>query len=311
MMADELASAFSLLHALPFLLALQGAREEPVHPIPSAPALDPDKVELGRRLFAERRLSSSRRWSCADCHALETAGVDGKSHPFDLGSGRLDTPTIWNSALNFRQFWDGRAMSLEEQLEGPLHATGERALPWSAIVARLRSDPQYVAAFTKVYPEGIHRRTIKDALATFQRSLVTPGSRFDRYLLGDESAITEREKEGYRRFKSLKCITCHNGVNLGGNMFQVFGAFRDFYEERKLHKAADLGIFNRTRNKFDRHKFRVPGLRHTTRTAPYLHDGSVATLEEIVDLMARYQLGREISAEDRARIIEFLGALAP
>jgi len=207
------------------------------------------------------------------------------------------------------QFWDGRADSLEEQVEGPLLGAGEMGSSWPAAVEALQRDAGYARRFSASYPEGITRASVADAIAVFERSLTTTGSRFDRFLRGDLAALTDEELEGYRTFKAYGCVSCHQGVNVGGNLFQTFGVFGDYFADRGHEGPEDLGRYNVTKRPEDRHQFRVPSLRLAALTPPYFHDGSAATLEEAIRIMARYQLGREIDPRDEQRIVQFLKTL--
>jgi cytochrome c peroxidase len=285
--------------------------DEPLQPIPLLPALDEHKVALGKQLFYESRLSRDNSVSCAHCHDLSRGGVDQLPHAIGIGgaSGDVNTPTVFNSALNFVQFWDGRAATLEAQIDGPLHAPGEMDSNWPEVIAKLSQDATYVSAFTYLYAQGISDATIKDALATFERSLVTPNARFDQFLRGDVRALTSEEKAGYALFKDYGCVSCHQGVNIGGNMFQKFGIMADYFADRGGETPADLGRFNVTKNDSDRHNFKVPSLRNVALTAPYFHDGSAQTLEAAVRVMAKYQLGRAIPPHDVALIVRFLHTL--
>jgi cytochrome c peroxidase len=201
--------------------------------------------------------------------------------------GSINAPTVFNVGLNFRQFWDGRAATLEDQVDGPIHNAAEMGSSWPAIIATLSQDRALVDTFQRVYPNGVQSNNIKDALATFERSLLTPNCRFDQFLRGDTSALTAREKEGYRLFKSYGCASCHQGVGMGGNMFARLGVMNDYFTDRgtPLTKA-DMGRFNVTGRESDRHRFKVPGLRNVALTAPYFHDGSARTLEKAIEIMA-------------------------
>ncbi len=180
---------------------------------------------------------------------------------------------------------------------------------WAEVVTKLNKDAALAAEFKQIYPEGVHAKTIADALAVFQRSLVTPNARFDKHLRGDKNALTVEELKGYQLFKSYGCVACHQGVNVGGNMFQTFGVMGDYFSKRGNPTEADLGRFNVTKNEADKHAFKVPSLRNVALTAPYFHDGSAATLGDAVDVMFRYQLGRSAPAQDKELIIKFLHTL--
>jgi cytochrome c peroxidase len=283
-----------------------------VSPIPDKLELDARKVALGRRLFFDPRLSHDGSVACASCHRLDKAGQDGRRVAVGIGgqSGDLNTPTVLNSGFNFRQFWDGRAASLEEQVDGPIHNVREMASNWPEINARLSADADLLAEFKAIWPEGINDRNLRAAIAEFERSLYTPDSPFDRYLRGDRSALDARAQEGWHLFSSLGCIACHQGVNLGGNMFASLGIMGDFFADRgRAPSKADLGRFNVTGRSADRHMFKVPGLRNVALTGPYFHDGSVASLDEAVAVMARYQLGVRLAERERLALVAFLGSL--
>ena len=222
----------------------------------------------------------------------------------------INTLTVFNSANNFVLFWDGRAESLEDQLDSAMQSPRKMGLNWDGLISKLEKDSDYVNTFTQIYPQGITVKTVKDAIATFERSLVTPNSRFDQYLRGDTTAITDDEKHGYQLFKSYGCVACHQGMNVGGNMFQIFGVMSDYFADRGEITKADLGRFNVTGLNSDRHRFRVPSLRNVARTSPYFHDGSADTLEQAIMVMARYQLGRTIPVDDVNYIAMFLRTLS-
>lgn len=288
------------------------ATENPITPIPDTINLDKNKVELGRRLFHEKRLSRDNSISCASCHDLKLAGVDARpvAVGVDSQAGTVNSPTVLNSGFNFSQFWDGRATTLEEQAEGPVHNPIEMASNWPEVIQKLSRDPQYVRAFQAIWPDGITAAHIQNAIAEFERSLITPNSPFDRYLKGDLQALGAEARKGWDLFRNLGCVACHQGVNMGGNMYATLGVMGDFFAERgKPHVKSDLGRFNVTNREEDRNKFKVPTLRNIARTAPYFHDGSITQLGQAVDTMARYQLGVELSDADRAALVAFLTAL--
>ncbi len=286
-------------------------RSEPISPLPEPPLEPIAKVALGDRLFHDPRLSSDGTVACAGCHDLGKGGTDRRARSLGVGGavGSINAPTVFNAAFNFAQFWDGRAATLEAQVAGPLHDPAEMASNWTRVVASLQADPDYRRGFAAVYPDGITPDNVSDAIASFERTLVTPDAPFDRYLRGDREAIPPDAVEGYARFKSFGCTSCHQGVNVGGNLFQRFGAMGDYFADRGNVTRADLGRFNVTGREADRHVFKVPSLRNVAVTAPYFHDGSAQTLDEAVAVMGRYQLGREIEAEDRRLIVAFLRTL--
>jgi cytochrome c peroxidase len=285
--------------------------KESIEPIPQHLELDLRKVALGRKLFHETRLSHNNGISCASCHDLGTGGTDrGKSSiGFNGQVGPINAPTVLNSGFNFRQFWDGRAASLEEQVDGPVQGPIEMGSTWEEVIGKLKRSPEYVEAFRQIYSSDIQREHIKDAVAVFERSLYTPNSRFDRYLRNDSSALTAREQQGYRMFIALGCASCHQGVNLGGNIYQKLGVMAPYFTDRGHITKADFGRFNVTGEERDRYMFKVPTLRNIALTAPYFHDGYATTLNDAVRLMGKYQLGRNLSNEEIELIVEFLKTL--
>ena len=285
---------------------------EPIQPIAIDSNLDERKVRLGEALFNDPQLSKDNSISCASCHGLTTGGVDRLSHSIGINGavGSINAPTVFNSGANFKQFWDGRAETLEDQIDGPVQAAGEMGSSWPEVISKLSKSPDYVSSFEALYADGIQVRNIKDAIATFERSLSTPDSRFDQYLRGDSSALSDEEKQGYHIFKSYGCITCHQGINVGGNMFQTFGVMADYFADRGNITRADLGRFNVTEQEKDRYVFKVPSLRNVALTAPYFHDGTASDLQDAVRVMAKYQLGRQLSNEEVASLVSFLKTLS-
>lgn len=294
--------------AAPTAVADTNLSNEPIQPLPLPPVLDRRKVALGERLFHDPRLSRDQSVSCASCHNLKLGGADGKPRSVRPGGALtpVNTPSIFNVAFNFRLFWDGHAGSLEEHIQGPMEDTGT---DWQVVLQRLRQDASYVSAFSAAYADGLTVAAVQDALVTFERSLVTPNGRFDRYLRGDRNAITPEEKEGYRLFKAYGCAACHQGVNAGGNMYQKVGVIGDYFDKRRDLTPADLGRYNVTGLERDRHMFRVPSLRNVALTAPYLHDGRVKTLEDAVKGMSKFMLGRPIEPREIRLIVQFLHTL--
>jgi cytochrome c peroxidase len=279
--------------------------------LPPSPELDLRKVTLGQQLFHDPRLSKDDTVSCATCHGLGTGGVDNKARSIGVGGGvgGINTPTVFNSGLNFVQFWDGRAPTLEAQIEGPVNHPLEMASNWAQVTDKLKVDANYPTAFAAIYPNGINATTIKDAIATFERSLLTPNSRFDKFLRGETSALNEQEKKGYTLFQSYGCVSCHQGANLGGNMYEKMGLMGDYFADRGNVTEADKGRFNLTHDLANLHEFRVPSLRNVALTAPYFHDGNAKTLEEAIAVMTKYQLGRPMPEPDLAAIAAFLRSL--
>ena len=283
---------------------------QPVLPLPDVPEQPPLRVALGERLFHDTRFSADGTLSCSSCHDLKRGGVDGRKVSIGIGGaiGAINAPTVFNSGLSFVQFWDGRAASLEEQAAGPIHNPVELGSNWAEVLGRLRHDAELLARFKEAYGEGPNERNVVDALASFERTLITRNSRFDRYLAGDATALSAREAQGYRLFREYGCVSCHQGVLLGGNMYQKFGVLGDYFATRPQTQA-DLGRYNVTGRESDRHVFKVPSLRNVALTAPYFHDGSVTSLHQAVTTMGRYQLGRELDERDVEAIVDFLGSL--
>lgn len=282
-----------------------------VQPIPAPTALDPGRVALGKRLFHEPRLSGNNKISCATCHDLTQGGVDPREAPTGANGDPIpiDAPTVFNAGLNFRQFWNGRASSLEEQINGPILAAGEMGSTWPAVVEKLSQDPSYAQEFERLYPDGVTPDNIRNAIATFERSLLTTNSSLDRFLRGERGALSENAKHGFRLFAEFGCSSCHQGVGLGGNMYQVFGVMEDAFAARTLVRDVDLGRYLVTGQEDDLHVFKVPTLRNVAKTGPYFHDGSAETLEQAVRVMAQYQLGRDLDAGEVVALVEFLHAL--
>jgi cytochrome c peroxidase len=280
--------------------------DEPILPISTQIGLDTQKIALGQILFRDTRLSKDNTVSCATCHDLSRGGVDRLPRSFgvDGAAGDINTPTVYNSNFNFRQFWDGRAATLEEQAGGPILNPVEMASTWEHILPVLEADPKISERFRAIYGGAVTPARVVEVIAEFERSLATP-SRFDRWLKGDEHAISSKELEGYTLFKRHGCIACHQGINVGGNIFQKFGVMLDYFAEREVSNA-DLGRFNVTGREEDKHVFKVPGLRNVALTWPYFHDGSAQTLHEAVATMGRYQLGLDLPAEEVQLIVLFL-----
>ena len=295
------------------LFSAAGAHaDEPIKPIPQTIDVDPRKVDLGRLLFHDTTLSKDDTVSCASCHDLSSGGDDGLKVSIGIEDkpGFVNAPTVFNAAFNFKQFWDGRAKTLEAQIDGPIQNPVEMGNLWPEVVTKLYQDDDYPAMFEAIYSNGINRNNVKNAIAEYVKSLITPNSRFDQWLGGDDSALTALEKTGYELFKDYGCASCHQGANVGGNMFQVFGVLNDYFKRRGDITDADLGLYNITGNEEDRHSFKVPSLRMAAHTAPYLHDGTAATLRDAVDAMFEFQLGREAPDEDKDAIVAFIKTLA-
>jgi len=299
-------------------LAAQEFANEPVRPVPSSIPTCPAKVELGKAMYNEGRISADGTISCASCHILEDNGADEDNDRTSEGIfgqfGGVNAPSVYNAYFNIQQFWNGRAADLQEQAAGPpVNPVEMGDQTWDDIVARLREDKTLVARFQEIYPsEGLTQASVTDAIAEFEKTLLTPDSPFDLYLKGDKSAITQEEIAGYEAFKNNACATCHTGVILGGQSFERLGIFADYFADRSTdiaYNSDDDGLKGFTGNDADLHKFKVPGLRNVALTAPYFHDGSMATLEDAVRAMAKYELGYELAESDVNSIVAFMKAL--
>lgn len=286
-------------------------RLEPIQPVALTADLDPDKVILGEQLFHDPRLSKDNTVSCATCHDLSQGGTDGLPRSLGMGgrAGAINAPTVFNSSYNIRQFWDGRAADLEEQVDGPIAHPDEMDADWEHVIATLRADQSYRESFLTVFRGLPTPERVRVAIAEFERSLITPNARFDRYLRGDDNALTGDELAGYQLFKDYGCIACHQGAGVGGNMFQTFGVLGDYFSKRGNLTEADYGRFNITGQESDRHMFKVPSLRNVALTRPYLHDGTVDTLEQAIEVMGTFQLGVEFKDSEIAKIATFLRTL--
>lgn len=284
---------------------------EPIQPLPEkVTGLDQAKVNLGQKLYNDKRLSSDNTVACVTCHQLDKGGTDllvvSKGIKGQLGD--INAPTVFNSRYNFVQFWDGRAKNLEEQAAGPVENPAEMGNKWDAVVKMLAADSEYSTLFQAAYHQAPTKENTTQAIAEFERSLVTP-SRFDDYLRGDANALSDVEKRGYATFKSKGCTACHNGINVGGAMYQKMGLIHDYFADRGSVKKADYGRFNVTHDEKDKFFFKVPTLRNVALTPPYFHDGSVKTLPEAVKKMGHYQLGQTLSDNEINDIVAFLGSL--
>jgi cytochrome c peroxidase len=267
----------------------------------------PEKIDLGRMLYYENRMSINEKLSCNSCHDLANFGVDNEpTSPGHEGKrGARNSPTVYNAALHVAQFWDGRAKDVEEQAKGPVLNPVEMGMPDADYVVKvLRAIPGYHPLFAAAFPgeaEPITYDNVARAIGAFERKLMTP-SRFDDFLNGQLDALSDAELAGLETFLDVGCTTCHMGAPVGGLLYQKLGLVHPY-------ETKDLGRYEVTKNEVDRHFFKVPSLRNVEKTGPYFHDGSVATLPEAVRLMAWHQLGKQLSDADVASIVTFLGAL--
>jgi cytochrome c peroxidase len=268
------------------------ADQEPITPIPQPPGADPLKLALGESLFWDPRLSHDGILACASCHDIHTNGADdGKRTTARDGSRRpFNTLTIFNAALSFRLSWEGKFRTLEAQAQSALENPTNMATSIDEVLKKLNADPKVVGQFNNAYGSGPNPTDLLDAIAIYERSLLTPGSRFDRWLGGDTAALSPEEQSGYGLFKSLGCVSCHQGVNVGGNLYQRQGIFRPL-------ASPEPEIL------------RVPSLRNVATTAPYFHDGSAATLVGAVREMAAAQLDLDLPDPQIQAIVAFLKTL--
>jgi cytochrome c peroxidase len=294
-----------------FSPAATAQMREPIEPIPLVVAADPARVELGRQLFEDVRLSGGKDRSCATCHPLDAHGMDGLPRARPNRDIRIlrNTPTIFNVGFNLFFTWNGRFETLAALADFVLQDPALMGNNWPNLLAELKADAGYVARFGAIYPGGISQSAVLDALECFERSLITPNSRFDKYLRGDTTALSAAEQRGYQLFKSYGCVACHQGINVGGNLFQKFGVFPADASNPRAGDPPDQGRYPVTKDLRDRGVFRVPSLRNVAVTAPYFHSGRAVKLEDAVDTMARVQLGRTLIPEENHLIVQFLGTL--
>jgi len=277
---------------------------EALKPLPLEIRVNNQKAALGKMLFSDPILSKDNTVSCVTCHDLYNGGDDGLQFSFGIKGRRgvINAPTVYNSVFNFRQFWDGRAKDLKEQAFGPITNPVEMDQNPDALVQKIKQHPLYRKKFIQLYPDGVTVNNIADALANYEKTLITPNSPFDRYLRGEKDAISQKAKEGYRLFKFKGCIVCHNGVNIGGNLYNKFGIYEDA-------NSSSLGRYNVTKRESDKYVFKVPSLRNVALTAPYMHDGRFKTLHDAIVFMSQYQLGRYMEEDEIDAIEAFLKTL--
>ena len=301
-----LSSAIALISGLAVFTAVHAANDEPISPIKPPANINLGQAELGKKLYFDPRLSKSGFISCNSCHNLSMGGTD--NIPTSIGDkwqqGPINSPTVLNSSLNLAQFWDGRAADLKEQAGGPIANPGEMAFTHTLAIDVLQSIPGYVREFKQVFgKDKIDIDQVTTAIAEFEKTLVTPNSRFDQWLLGKKDALTKTELEGYKLFKDSGCVACHNGEAVGGNSFQKMGLVEPYKGNMPDGRAAVTG------NDADRFNFKVPTLRNVVMTYPYFHDGAANTLTEAVDVMGRLQLGKKFTKDENAKIVAFLKTL--
>lgn len=294
------------MNKLIFYVLFQSAlfAAELITPIPVSLDVDAEKVSLGKELFFDTKLSKDNTISCATCHQLENGGDDNLAVSIGISGqqGAINAPTVYNAVFNFRQFWDGRAKTLKDQALGPLENPLEMGHDLEKLIPELNSSA-YKAKFESIYEDGITKENIADAIAEYEKTLITPNAPFDLYLKGNVNVLTKEQKEGYELFKTKGCIACHHGINVGGNSYNKFGIYQE-------SNSTSLGRYNVTHNERDKYYFKVPSLRNVEKTAPYFHDGRTSDLKEAVLLMSQYQLGRKITQEELDKIVSFLKALS-
>jgi len=279
--------------------------KEPITPLPESIKYDKEKAKLGKLLFFDPILSKDRTISCASCHDFSHGGADPRAVSIGVGGkkGKLNAPTVYNAYFNFRQFWNGRAKDLKDQANGPIHAPNEMAMDAKLIEKRLNSSPFYKKLFKKVYhTDKIKYNQVLDAIAEFEKALITPNSKFDLFLKG-KAKLSPLEKKGYLLFKQLGCITCHNGINIGGNSFQKIGSVIP-YTGPLIHDRYEV-----TKKESDKGVYKVPSLRNIALSAPYFHDGSVPTLKKAISKMSYHNLGFTLSPKEQSLILSFLHTL--
>ncbi|WP_306602824.1 cytochrome-c peroxidase [Azonexus sp.] len=301
-----LSTAIALLAGFTIHSAVQAA-DEPIQPIKPAANINLGMVELGKKLYFDPRLSKSGFISCNSCHNLSMGGTD--NIPTSIGDkwqqGPINAPTVLNSSLNVAQFWDGRASDLKAQAGGPIANPGEMGFTHTLAVNVLESIPGYVREFKQVFgKDKISIEEVTLAIAEFEKTLVTPNSRFDQWLLGKKDALTAEEQAGYKLFKDSGCVACHNGEAVGGNSFQKMGVVEPYKTKATAGGRADV-----TGKDADRFNFKVPTLRNVEMTYPYFHDGAANTLTEAVDIMGRLQLGKKFTKDENAKVVAFLKTL--
>ena len=301
--------------------ACEAYAQHALQPIPDSLATDIRKVTLGRKMYNEARVSLDGTLSCATCHVIDQGGADSRGTRTSEGIngqfGGINAPTVLNAAFNVEQFWNGRAHTLADQAAGPpVNPVEMGDQTWEQICERLSQDAFLVAEFQSIYPEGITQATVTDAIAEYEKTLITPNDRLDQMLKGDENALTEEEKKGLAAFMDNSCAVCHVGKTLGGQSFETLGIYEDYYAAREqsnpdiVYNDDDKGLAGFTGDTADLHRFKVPGLRNISKTSPYFHDGTQATIEDAVRAMFRFELGvKEAPESDVASISAFLRTL--
>ncbi len=310
---NSLLMALSLASSINIANAWEALPE--VAPAPADNPTTPAKVELGKMLYHDPRLSASGTLSCASCHNTMLGGEDNRPNSVGINAqvGGRSAPTVWNAAFNTVQFWDGRAASLEAQAAGPVTNPIEMGMKsWDDVVARLKTIKGYEKPFNEAFNGGeISKDTATKAIAAYERTLITPNSPYDKYVKGDKSALTEQQVRGMEKFQQLGCAGCHSGPAFNGpGVFQKFPAFSNGVFNAKYHFNKDLGVAEVSKKAEDEHLFKVPTLRNIAYTAPYFHNGAARTLEEAVKVMGKLQLNKDLEDQEVKDIAAFLNGLS-
>lgn len=284
---------------------------EPITPIPESVPYQAEQARLGKALFHDTILSIDNKLSCVSCHNLKKGGMDNLPHSPGANNSitETNTPTVLNSIFNFRYHWDGRSKHYHQLLQQMISDPSIMGNTWVNVVQRIQDKSDYNNQFNALFDDGVTKSNIESVLHEYQKTLITPNSRFDKFLMGDDNALTSEEKEGYRLFKTTGCISCHQGINIGGNLFEKIGIYKSYFAEKSNLSPADYGRYNLTGLEEDKFVFKVPSLRNVALTAPYFHDGSKATLEEAIEAMAIYQIGQPLAKTHVSQIKAFLETL--
>jgi cytochrome c peroxidase len=280
--------------------------QEAITPIPENIVYEKAKAELGKKLFFDKELSKDGKFSCASCHHVYNNGAGEKQ--YSIGSGgkelNMNTPTLFNAALNSSFFFDGRTQDRKKQVEISIESSQELDNSVDAILNRVKQSQEYKKMFDAAYKDSVTKDNLLDAIAEFERALSTPNSKFDKFLGGDDNAISSKAKRGYKKFISMGCVSCHNGVNLGGNLYQKMGLYTPYTQDKILNGRIDVTSRDR-----DRYVYKVPSLRNIAKTAPYMHDGQVKTLKAAIKSMREHQLGVTNDSKSIEEIEAFLKTL--
>ncbi len=285
-----------------FLLSSSLLAREPIAPLPTSADYDPAKAAIGKLLFSDPILSIDRSIACISCHNIYSGGADSRAVSLGVngGKGNVQSPTVLNARYNFRQFWNGRAETLLDQASGPIHNPAEMGMNTAEVEKRINASKKYQALFAD---KPVTFTMVLEAIVEFEKALVTPNSKFDRYLRG-ELQLNEHEEAGYQTFKQLGCITCHNGINIGGNSFQQMGTIIPYtYDESYPDR------YSQTKKEYHKNVFKVPTLRNIALSSPYFHDASAATLADAIKTMSYHNLGYTVTDQQLYALIAFLHTL--